>query len=102
MKHTLILGAGASREFFEPQLTTEALSRYLLDETAWHSILDCYNHRPRYAAQINSVSLATLLGRIAALNPCNFEHSIDLLDQACSYYVTSSPGRYALHDLLVL
>jgi hypothetical protein len=104
MKTTVLFGAGASREFYKPDLTTDFLTATTIAVKRWERVLQRHADLRIDANAIEPSSVISTLEEIQRLRPnATFEDIIFLLDRVSSFEHDGSPtrpGRFLLHDVL--
>lgn len=103
MNNILILGAGASIPFYNPQLSTTHLTTVISDQNKWNNIVGRYTQI--MGANTNMVSTQTVLqvlGKITQAHPTyNFEQIIEIYDKISSFNFDPLPNSKILHDILL-
>lgn len=100
MKRTLLLGAGAATECYDPPLTTLRVTEAVTDPARWEDLLKRYTALMDKANHIECADVLDLLRRLRALDPAmTFEELIECIDKVSSFHFT---GRKLFHDLLAV
>jgi hypothetical protein len=104
VKTTILFGAGASREFYRPEFTTDSLTAAIKDVGRWNRVLQRHTDLSNGANTFEPTEVLTALQEIQRLRPyAVFEDIIALLDRVSSFEHTgfpTPPGRFLLHDML--
>jgi len=96
----LILGAGASIEYFDPPLTTASLTATVCDQSRWTSLLGRYHAIAQGANTIEPQALSDLLTWLRGRGPSlNFEDYAEVIDKVASYSFDSVGGK-VLHTAI--
>lgn len=93
---TILFGAGASREFFEPDLSTQYLTCQVKDGANWDRVIDAYKKNKDANICIpKSQDVCQLINTICSIKPdYNFEQIGEIVDKFCSYAFDSMPNTY--------
>lgn len=96
-----MFGAGASRDFFKPALTTQYLTEAVKDHHNWARVINHYQ-----AIKDSSIVVADPTGVISLINlilntnpDFNFEQIAEVLDKLCSYWFDPCPMNTMLGSL---
>jgi len=100
MKRILLFGAGASVPYFRPSLTTNFLTKVVLNRRAWREIIQRYNNRiAANRLQLNETNILNMLLDICNINDNqNFEQIIEIIDKICSYNFDNGDNK-TIHNI---
>ena len=101
MKRILLMGAGASIPFFRPTLSTNLLTKVVLNRRAWREIIQGYNNsiNPN-RLQLQETYILNMLNEIYNVdNNQNFEQIIEVVDKICSYNFDNLDSKTS-HNIL--
>lgn len=99
---TLIFGAGASRDFFNPILDTAYLTDKVCDQQEWDRIIRKYHsYNGKNKLMVNSGAVMSLIKQIKYWMPnANFEQIAEIVDKVCSYGFDNIPRNNMLNLLV--
>ena len=101
MKNILILGAGASRPFYQPELTTKHLTNVISNNGKWRDIVRKYTKKMGVNhSMVNTKVVLQVLQKIKHQN-YNFEQIIEICDKISSFNINNPPKSKILHDILL-
>lgn len=102
MNNILILGAGASIPFYNPQLSTGHLTTVISDQHKWNNIVGRYtNIMGANTNMVNTATILQVLNDITQAHPTyNFEQIIELYDKISSFNFDPRLNSKILHDIL--
>ena len=84
MKRILLFGAGASVPYFRPSLTTNFLTKVVLNRRAWREIIQRYNNRiAANRLQLNETNILNMLLDICNINDNQNFEQIQILRSCC-------------------
>lgn len=98
---SVLFGAGASRDFFSPALTTQYLTDAVKSRGNWERVLDYY-HQIKDADIVvpTAADVLQIINLILESNPSfNFEQIAEVLDKLCSYWFDPLPTNTMLGAL---
>lgn len=98
---SVLFGAGASRNFFKPTLTTQYLTEAVKDPNNWNRVIKHYRAIKGPSIVIaEPTEVVGLINLILGTNPdFNFEQIAEVLDKLCSYWFDSLPMNTMLGAL---
>lgn len=98
---SVLFGAGASRDFFSPALTTQYLTDAVKSWGNWERVLDHY-HQIKGADTVvpTAADVLQIINLILERNPSfTFEQIAEVLDKLCSYWFDPLPTNTMLGSL---
>lgn len=98
---TVLFGAGASRDFFKPALTTQYLTEAVKDPHNWTRVINHYQAiKDSSIVVTDPTRVIRLINLILGANPYfNFEQIAEVLDKLCSFWFDSLPMNTMLGAL---
>lgn len=96
----LIIGAGASIEYFDPPLTTASITSDVCDKSKWTKLLKRYHDIANGANTIQARAVSDLLSWLSGQGQDqNFEDYAEVIDKVASYSFDST-GNKVLHTAI--
>ncbi len=102
MSCIIILGAGASIPFYSPKLTTDYLTKVVLDTTKWNDIVIRYNNSiPAHATGVDVSVVQQVFHNVStAHRDYNFEQILEIVDKISSFSIDPYSDSKVLHGIL--